>query len=135
MRAEPSDQKRTMRYVRCVHTETKESQHRLQQCLVKEGRNWFLHRFQQLRSYYDEIESGHREEMPYTLQIVPGVFQLQKFHSTIIVSRVSMCVRCVYTWANRLTTNLNIGSICIKSRKEGIGFYVTFNSLGHIATR
>ena len=38
---------------------------------LKEGRNWVLRRFQQLRSYRDEIETQNREEIPYSLQIVP----------------------------------------------------------------
>ena len=37
----------------------------------KEGRNWVLHRFQQLRSYRDEIETRNREEIPYSSRIVP----------------------------------------------------------------
>ena len=35
------------------------------------GRNWVLRRFQQLRSYHDEIETRNREEIPYSLRIVP----------------------------------------------------------------
>ena len=37
----------------------------------KVGRNWVLCRFQQLRSYHDEIETWNREEIPYSLRIVP----------------------------------------------------------------
>ena len=37
----------------------------------KEGRNWALRRFQQLRSYRDEIETRNREEIPYSSRIVP----------------------------------------------------------------
>ena len=37
----------------------------------KEGRNWVLRRFQQLRSYRDEIETQNREEIPYSSRIVP----------------------------------------------------------------
>ena len=37
----------------------------------KEGRNWVLRRFQQLRSYRDEIETRNREEIPYSSRIVP----------------------------------------------------------------
>ena len=36
-----------------------------------EGRNWVLRRFQQLRSYRDEIETRNREEIPYSSRIVP----------------------------------------------------------------
>ena len=36
----------------------------------KEGRNWVLRRFQQLRSYRDEIETQNREEIPYSSRIV-----------------------------------------------------------------
>ena len=36
----------------------------------KEGRNWVLHRLQQLRSYRDEIETRNREEIPYSSRIV-----------------------------------------------------------------
>ena len=36
----------------------------------KEGRNWVLPRFQQLRSYRDEIETRNREEIPYSSRIV-----------------------------------------------------------------
>ena len=39
--------------------------------LRKEGRNWVLRRFQQLRSYRDEIETRNREEIPYSSRIVP----------------------------------------------------------------
>ena len=38
---------------------------------VKEGRNLVLRRFQQLRSYHDEIETWNREEIPYSSRIVP----------------------------------------------------------------
>ena len=38
---------------------------------VKEGRNWVLRSFQQLRSYRDEIETRNREEIPYSSRIVP----------------------------------------------------------------
>ena len=34
-----------------------------------EGRNWVLRRFQQLRSYRDEIETWNREESPYSSRI------------------------------------------------------------------
>ena len=37
----------------------------------KEGRNWVLRRFQQLRSYRDEIETRNREEIPCSSRIVP----------------------------------------------------------------
>ena len=37
----------------------------------REGRNWVLRRFQQLRSYRDEIETRNREEIPYSSGIVP----------------------------------------------------------------
>ena len=37
----------------------------------KEERNWVLRRFQQLRSYPDEIETRNREEIPYSSRIVP----------------------------------------------------------------
>ena len=37
----------------------------------KEGRNWVLRRFQQLRPYRDEIETRNREEIPYSSRIVP----------------------------------------------------------------
>ena len=37
----------------------------------KEGRNWVLRRFQQLRSYRDEIETRNREEITYSSRIVP----------------------------------------------------------------
>ena len=37
----------------------------------KEGRNWVLRLFQQLRSYRDEIETRNREEIPYSSRIVP----------------------------------------------------------------
>ena len=30
-----------------------------------------LRRFQQLRPYHDEIEIGNREEIPFSLRIVP----------------------------------------------------------------
>ena len=39
--------------------------------LKKEGRNWVLRRFQQLRSYHDEIETRNWEEIPYSSRIVP----------------------------------------------------------------
>ena len=43
-----------------------------QMVLGKVGRNWVLHRFQQLnRSYRDEIETRNREEIPYSSRIVP----------------------------------------------------------------
>ena len=32
----------------------------------KEGRNWVLRRFQQLRYYRDEIETWNRQEIPYS---------------------------------------------------------------------
>ena len=38
---------------------------------LKEGRNWGLRRFQQLRSYHDEIETRNREEIPYSSRIAP----------------------------------------------------------------
>ena len=38
---------------------------------MKEGRNWVLRRFQQLRSYHDEIETRNREEIPYSSRVVP----------------------------------------------------------------
>ena len=47
----------------------------------EEGREEFLHSFQQLRSYNDEIETWNREEIPFLSQIVPRVFQLQKEHN------------------------------------------------------
>ena len=37
----------------------------------KEGRNWGLRRFQQFRSYRDEIETRNREEIPLSLRLVP----------------------------------------------------------------
>ena len=37
----------------------------------KEGRNWVLSRFQQLRSYRDEIETRNLEEIPYSSRIFP----------------------------------------------------------------
>ena len=37
----------------------------------KEERNWVLRRFQQLRSYRDEIETQNREKIPYSSRIVP----------------------------------------------------------------
>ena len=37
----------------------------------KEGRNWALRRFQQFRSYRDEIETRNREEIPLSLRLVP----------------------------------------------------------------
>ena len=37
----------------------------------KEGSNWVLRRFQQLRSYRDESETRNREEIPYSSQKVP----------------------------------------------------------------
>ena len=40
-------------------------------CGRKEGRNWVLRRFQQLRSYRDEIKTRNREEIPYSSRIVP----------------------------------------------------------------
>ena len=36
----------------------------------KEGRNWVLRRFQQLRSYRNEIETRNREEIPKSSRIV-----------------------------------------------------------------
>ena len=39
--------------------------------MAKEGRNWVLRRFQQLRPYRDEIETRNREEIPYSSQIAP----------------------------------------------------------------
>ena len=36
----------------------------------KGGRNWVLRRFQQLRSYRDEIETWNREEMHYSSRIL-----------------------------------------------------------------
>ena len=41
------------------------------QAVVKEGRNWVLRRFQQLRSYRDEIETRNRKEIPYSSRLVP----------------------------------------------------------------
>ena len=37
----------------------------------RKGRNCVLHRFQQLRSYHDEIEIRNREEIPFSSLIVP----------------------------------------------------------------
>ena len=37
----------------------------------KDGRNLVLRRFQQLRSYRDEIETRHREEIHYSSRLVP----------------------------------------------------------------
>ena len=46
---------------------------------VKEGRFWVLRRFQQLRSYCDEIDTWNRKEIPYSIyKHLQGVFQLQK---------------------------------------------------------
>ena len=40
--------------------------------LRKEGRNWVLRRFQQLRSYRDvQMETQNREEIPISSRIVP----------------------------------------------------------------
>ena len=36
-----------------------------------EGKNWGFRRFQQLRSYRNEIETRNREEIPYSSLIVP----------------------------------------------------------------
>ena len=69
--------------------------------MMKEGRNWVLCRFQQLKSYRDEIETRNREEIPYSSQIVPikGSFcLLQKDH------RQSSTTPHIYiaTWPTRL---------------------------------
>ena len=37
--------------------------------VLKEGRFGVLHRFQQLRSYHDEIETRNREEIPFSSQL------------------------------------------------------------------
>ena len=44
------------------------------------GRFGVLRRFQQLRSYRDEIETRNLEEIPLSLQKVQGDIQLQKDH-------------------------------------------------------
>ena len=41
--------------------------HHTRQYRKEEGRNCFLHRFQQLRSYRHEIETPNQEEIPFSL--------------------------------------------------------------------
>ena len=53
----------TAEWVMIMHTELSQP--------YKEGRNWVLCHFQQLRSYRDEIETWNREEIPNSSRIVP----------------------------------------------------------------
>ena len=46
----------------------------------KEGRKWCLRRFQQLRSFRNEIETLHWEAIPFSSRIIPRFFQFRKDH-------------------------------------------------------
>ena len=49
----------------------------------KEGISRVLRRFQQLRSYRDEIETRNREEIPYSSRIVPRGFSVAEGPKTV----------------------------------------------------
>ena len=51
--------------------------------IKKEGRNWVLRRFQQLRSYRDEIETCNRE-IPYSSGIVPMGLSVAEAPKTVL---------------------------------------------------
>ena len=55
---------------------------------TKEGRNWVLRRFQQLRSYRDEID---REEFPYSSWIVPSGLSVAEGPQTVLNNTAHLC--------------------------------------------
>ena len=57
---------------------------------MKEGRNWVLRRFQQLRSYRDEIETCNREEIPYSSRIVPRGLSVAEEPKTVLKNTVHL---------------------------------------------